>query len=769
MCINTTTNGACVFPIRPNQVTQWSSEVNCNNRGKECSFCGICKKEFIIGSLIEVFLKNTNYPVALIEKVKCADLVNCIPKMIKEEAEKNPERFIRWNQPNVNELNQNRTDQISAFYINYDGEEYTVYHSYMLSMFLSGCNPCNDCYLGRKGNVKYDECMQSDLKNAKEVFNTKQEKPYECNLTKKPLMEIAYPILTENNSCVAVMIIGQIPKEIIDKDEQVLNDLRDNVHEFEEVIKEQINLKNKAFLSEYLESLIRLPVDESQLKKDLEKNKSNKSGILQLVRSKDNELSIEQHIYSLDLKMLAVLKQASRICDEILLYYNPEVNANYCHILEASNGEKPFLRIIKTKTIKTKQEAVQELVLPIFINNDNSDSVDEKDGFVHLFDNNDSPNYYVGILFHWNDYQLFSHELRESIKRFVTSLGKAFHDVLMTHISTEKQRMLSDLVQTLSHDLNQKIEIVGNHTVSAERKIITLNADPLVNAVFYDYAKDVLNMTHQLRHFVEDTRAKANNESVPHKRVLFSPYRTYLFNLNEYYTIKMAKNLRAFYSPSVTEVCSTHPWRYPEMKADPVLMERCTTNLLSNAEKYSFSYTNIFLDCYYDRKEDPQYYILRVTDFGKKIPESFVNLIFEYGLTGPNNKGKGIGLAVVKEICEIHNGFVELEENRIISDYNIPLLYRVIQETNKDKQQFDRRFPDVSIDYNELLDEYNRLHNESVEGNNYVAKQKFITNQLSEVCARSINYNNTLTKRFFCASINRPTARISFVIKIPMW
>ena len=742
------------FPIRPVQVTRWSSEKNCKNRDVECYFCGISKKEVIIGSLIEVFLKNENYPVTLIEKIKCANIEDNIPEIIKEEAKKHPERFVRWLDFNTNGQNLNTSDPISVLFVNYDGNGYSVYHSYVLTKFYSGWNPSNACYKRREDKKGYDECMQSDLKNAKEVFNTKVEKPYECNLTENPLMEIAYPILAEDNSCIAVMIIGQIPKKEFNNNKQLLIDLRNNVHEFGEVIQEQIKLKNKAFLSEFLESLIKLPIEESQLRKELEEKESNK-----------NKLSIAQHVFLPDLKILAALKQVSSICDDVLFYYNPEANPIYCHILEASNGTKPLFNI-KTRIIKTKQEAVQELNLPIIVENTDTDSVDEHNGFVHLFYNIDSPSNYVGILLRWNDYRFYSYELKESIKGFVHSLGTLIHDALMTHVSTNKQRMLSDLVQTLNHDLNQKIEIVENHTISTEKKIKMFNADPMVNSVFSDYAKDVRHLTHQLRFFVEETRAKANNVPVPFKSILFAPYGQYLFNLNEYYTMRAAKNLRAFYSPSVTEVCSVHPDRYPDMKADPALMERCTNNLLSNAEKYAFPYTNIFLDCYYDREEDQQHYTLRVTNFGKQIPGDFMSHIYEYGQTGPNNKGKGIGLAVVKEICEMHNGFVECE-SRIISDYNIPLLFRVIQETNGDKQQFESRFPTTCIDYNELMDEYDRLLHESAEGTNYVAKQKLLSTLLSEVCARGIRPQVNLTKRYLEASLKRPTARITFIVKIP--
>ena len=764
-------SGINVFPIRPLQITKWSYEEDCKNKERECSFCGISRKEFIIGSLIEVFLKNTKYPVALIEKINCACIENNIPEDIKKKAEGDQEKFFRWDLANTNEQNPNLTEQISVLYVKFDGKNYSVYHSYVLTTFYSGWDPSNNCYQRRKNNDNYDECMQSDLKNAEDVFNTKKEKVYECNLTQFSLMEIAYPILTEDNSCIAVMIIGQIPKETYYSSKALIKQLRSNVKKFEEVVKEQIKLRNKAFLSEFLESLISLPIEESQLLEELKNvnNNTNESEIIGLHYPSKKDLTIDQHIYSPDLKMLASLKQVSSICDDVIFYYNPEVNAKYCHIFEASNGTDLYFRIIETETIEEKQKAIQELMLRIPIPEcDDSDSIDDQEGYVHLFNNNDSRNYFVGIIFYWKDYHHFSQDLKESIKGFVNSLGKAFHDALMTHISSSKQKLLGDLVDTLSHDLNQKIEIVQNHAYVSEKKIQTFSAGTLADSIFSDFAKDVRNMTNQLRFFVDETRARVANEPLPCKKTPFPPYGTFLFNLNEYYNSRRSRNLRAFYSPSVNEVSSVNPERYPEMKADPVLMERCTNNLLTNAEKYSFQYTNIFLDCYYDRKEDPKYYILRVTNYGKKIPEDFVSQIFDYGITGRNKKGKGIGLAVVKEICQMHNGFVELKDNTDISEYNIPLLFRTIQETNGDIQQFKNSFPDACIDYYELMVEYRRLMNESSDDNNYVAKQKIMFNQLNEVCARDIEYSTVLTKRHLEKSIKKPTARITFIVKIPI-
>ena len=433
------------FPIRPEQITKWSCEGVCTNKDNECSFCGVSKKEFVIGSLIEVFLNNTNYPVALIEKIKCDKIENEIPENIKRTAEKDPSIFVKWDyidSENPDKL-KDPEKEISFLYVNYDGDKHSVYHSYVLSKFYSGWDPEKPCYQQRAKDPAFlDGCMQSDLKGAKKVFQTRTQYEYECNniynKSDCPLVEIAYPILTEDGICVAVMIIGQIPMTEFSKNkEQINKDLFDNVQSFIDVVEEQIELKNSEILTRLLETIITTlttitkSLIKEQLKDELKMCCSEDKEKNELEYSEKTSLSIDRHIVSPDLTMLAVIKQMRSICDEVVFYYTPESDATLFHILETNNKENLFnFNITKAPNIKEKKDAVQELHI----------NSDQRDG-VHLFISSpldDGPNYYLGIEILWDDYQtkvlnefkltssVKNLKLKKTIKSFIRKKNKLY-------------------------------------------------------------------------------------------------------------------------------------------------------------------------------------------------------------------------------------------------------------------------------------------------------------------------------------------------------
>ncbi len=77
--------------------------------------------------------------------------------------------------------------------------------------------------------------------------------------------------------------------------------------------------------------------------------------------------------------------------------------------------------------------------------------------------------------------------------------------------------------------------------------------------------------------------------------------------------------------------------------------------LLSNAIKYSTDIKKIFIRLF--RKTDQIY--IEIEDSGMGIPEDKLSRIFEpfYRIEQKDNiSGTGLGLTVVKEIIEAHNG-----------------------------------------------------------------------------------------------------------------
>ncbi|GAC17305.1 hybrid sensor histidine kinase/response regulator transcription factor [Paraglaciecola arctica] len=91
-------------------------------------------------------------------------------------------------------------------------------------------------------------------------------------------------------------------------------------------------------------------------------------------------------------------------------------------------------------------------------------------------------------------------------------------------------------------------------------------------------------------------------------------------------------------------------------------IDKCISNLLSNAIKYSGKHTDITMELI----QQPQQLGIRITDNGHGIHSSNIEQVFERyyqeeSSKGESTKGTGIGLALVKELVELHHGEIELQ------------------------------------------------------------------------------------------------------------
>ncbi len=99
-----------------------------------------------------------------------------------------------------------------------------------------------------------------------------------------------------------------------------------------------------------------------------------------------------------------------------------------------------------------------------------------------------------------------------------------------------------------------------------------------------------------------------------------------------------------------------------QIYADPLRLEQIVINLLDNALKYSKENTEVTLKaCKNEGKTR-----IEVIDTGIGIPQEEIDFIFEklYRVEKSRSRaygGSGIGLAVVKELVEAHNGTIEVK------------------------------------------------------------------------------------------------------------
>ncbi len=96
--------------------------------------------------------------------------------------------------------------------------------------------------------------------------------------------------------------------------------------------------------------------------------------------------------------------------------------------------------------------------------------------------------------------------------------------------------------------------------------------------------------------------------------------------------------------------------------ADPLLLRRAVTNILSNAFRYSPSGTNINIDV---QEDGDQFLSISIRDNGIGIEAEELQNIFERFYRTPGAKfhdtrGSGLGLSIVKSIMALHGGTIEV-------------------------------------------------------------------------------------------------------------
>ena len=112
------------------------------------------------------------------------------------------------------------------------------------------------------------------------------------------------------------------------------------------------------------------------------------------------------------------------------------------------------------------------------------------------------------------------------------------------------------------------------------------------------------------------------------------------------------------------------------IKCDANKMQRVFDNIIRNAINYSFPQTTIEISV----EEYSRDIKIRFTNHGNTIPAEKLERIFEqfYRLDSSrtsNTGGAGLGLAIAKEIVELHKGKINAKSDNDIIEFEITLPY----------------------------------------------------------------------------------------------
>lgn len=127
---------------------------------------------------------------------------------------------------------------------------------------------------------------------------------------------------------------------------------------------------------------------------------------------------------------------------------------------------------------------------------------------------------------------------------------------------------------------------------------------------------------------------------------------------------ELARDIETSFAPIAMgqgqKLSVTAPNEHQFAIADRELLRQAILNLLSNACKYSPANTTVSLDVWIDARD----LRITVTDEGPGIPQEDRDTVFEpyRQLENLDVPGTGMGLAIVRQIVELHNGSVWVED-----------------------------------------------------------------------------------------------------------
>ncbi|MEM9325602.1 MAG: two-component regulator propeller domain-containing protein [Bacteroidota bacterium] len=140
-------------------------------------------------------------------------------------------------------------------------------------------------------------------------------------------------------------------------------------------------------------------------------------------------------------------------------------------------------------------------------------------------------------------------------------------------------------------------------------------------------------------------------------------------------------------------------------------LEKVVINLLSNA----FKYTQEFGKIYFKVRDTPDWVVLSVEDTGVGIPADQLEYIFDrfYQIDNGQEKGSGIGLALTKELVDLHGGKIEVSSKHKEGSTFSVYLKKGSQHLSEDeivgedevKHQFEEDFKELSMMKTNMLPE----------------------------------------------------------------
>ena len=238
------------------------------------------------------------------------------------------------------------------------------------------------------------------------------------------------------------------------------------------------------------------------------------------------------------------------------------------------------------------------------------------------------------------------------------------------YAAAQSEQRKNDLVVYLAHDLKTPLtSIVAYLSLLDEAPDMPLAQRAKYTGISLEKAKRLGELINE---FFEITRYNLQNITLERQQISLNMLLEQL--VDEFYPVFKEKNI----------VCRVHIEEDIELFVDAERMARVFDNLFRNAISYSYEETPIDVIA----KTSDQTVRITVRNQGKEIAEHKLNHLFEkfYRLDearSTNTGGAGLGLAIAKEIVELHGGMIQAVSNERYTEFIVTLPY---METNNEKE-----------------------------------------------------------------------------------
>ena len=252
-------------------------------------------------------------------------------------------------------------------------------------------------------------------------------------------------------------------------------------------------------------------------------------------------------------------------------------------------------------------------------------------------------------------------KLPSEVNEFSDKLNDIKYDYILSKKNAkEAEDKKNDLIMYMAHDLKTPLtSIIGYLTLLTDEKEIPRNLQEKYMKIALDKALRVEELTNE---FFDITRYNLSSMPINKQNINLS----YLLEqlVDECFPMIEEKHLK----------CDLKSEEKIMYLGDGDKLARAFGNLLKNAINYSFENTTIYIKL---EEKDNEIFI-SFKNKGEKIPEYKLDKIFEKFYRGDDSRtsvtgGAGLGLAITKEIIELHEGTITVKNDDEFIEFNIIL------------------------------------------------------------------------------------------------